>query len=1155
MRKSLLCFCLLSVLVWGQSYTGSIRGTVTDTTKAAVPGAKITAIDTDRNVEYSTLADSSGRYILPTLPAASYALTVQAAGFQKGSQPAFRLEVQQQATVDIELSVGAVTTTVEVQASSPLLNTTSATLGQVVESRLFLSAPNQGRNPLSLLSVAPGVVPTGSGTNFVSSGVRNNASEVLMDGVPLTGIEQNGGVTDVKYTPTIDVVDEFKIQTNFFSAEFGNSGGTVINMVSKSGTNQVHGVGYFFRRDNALNANNWFSNARGVTLPDLTRNNFGGTVGGPVYLPKIYNGKNRSFFFADYDRFRQSSATTALGSVPTAQQLAGDFSDTRLNNGALVPLFDPYSTFTDASGTVLRNPIPGNVIPLSRQDAITRNFIKYFPAPNLPGDPFTRNNNWFAQGSNAGAGNKLDAKLDHNVSEKQRFTARYSVDWGWSTVANLTGNISHNGNPGASRSQNFTVDYTRTHSPTTIINLRAGVLRVRSLRDPLSSGFDATTLGLPKEMIDATGVKAFPLFSAQYRSMGAGGYAIIHRYEDVYQYLGALTRIHGGHTIKAGAEFRKLHLNYFQPNTPNGGFTFTRGVTSQNPTVSSSTQGDGLASALLGWGSSGQVSIDYPTAQSAGYFGTYVNDDWRITRKLTLNLGLRYDFDIPRTDRFNRINWLDLDAPAPIANVPAIKAVFPNLKGLMRFADDKKRTPYDGDWNNVQPRIGFAYALTNKTSIRAAYGLFYVVSRHTVKGEVGTAFGFTDSSIPWTLDSGLTRYARFSNPWPDGLTYPPGRDPLRFLGLGAGTPLPKDDNPPYQQWTFSIQREIPGRGVLEVNYVGTKGTHLYFGQGDVVSNLNPLDPIYWSQGRGTSGNGLNALVPNPFYGVITNPTATNYNRTTIQLNRLLRPYPEYSGSVGGYRASRNIGNSIYHALQVKYEKRFSHGLSMIAHYTFSKMISDSDVSGSDVDWLAGGSTVQDLKNLRNERSIAVFDRPHRLVTTFDYQIPIGRKRALGKSMNRILDGVIGGWELSGIVTASSGTPLGISQSASNLWQGNQRPNLVGDPSKPGSVRDKLNNYLNVAAFQQVNPDLIGSTPRFLPKYRGPGTVNEDATLMKNFAITESKYLQLRLEAYSVMNSPQWGMPGTSFAPGSSSFGQITSSGGNRSVQIAAKFYY
>ncbi len=1154
MRNILVSLSLFSAVAWGQSYTGSIRGTITDNTKAAVPAAKITVTDADRNVEYSTVSDSSGRYILTTLPAARYVLTVQAQGFDKTTQPAFRLEVQQQATVDVELRVGSISTTVDVQGSAPLINTTSAALGQVVENRIIMTMPNSGRNPLALILSAPGVIPTGSGTNFVSSGVRNNASEVLLDGGPLTGIEQNGGVTDVKYTPTVDVVEEFKIQTNFFSSEFGNSGGTVINMVSKSGTNQVHGVGYYFRRDNALNANNWFSNARNSPLADSKRDNFGGTVGGPVVLPKIYNGKNRTFFFADYDRVQALSATTSLSNVPTAQQLAGDFSDTRLANGNLVPLFDPYNTFKDANGNTLRNPLPGNIIPLSRQNPITLNFIKYYPAPNLPGNPFTRNNNWFGQGSTPSHGNKVDVKIDHNFSEKQRLSARYGANWAESGVANLVGNISFNGNPGTERDQNFIMDYTRTQSPTTVIALRAGVLRVKSLRDPLSTGFDATTLGLPAYMTSGTGTKAFPQFSAQYRSMGAGGYAIIHRYEDVYQYLGSLTKIVGGHTIKTGAEFRKLHENYYQPNTPNGAFSFSRNTTAQNPTVSSSTQGDGLASALLGWGSGGQVSIDYSTAQSAGYFGTYVNDDWRVTRRLTINLGLRYDFDIPRTDRFNRINWMDLGAPSPIADVASLKAIFPNrLNGLMKFADDNHRTPYDGDYNNVQPRFGLAYALNNKTSLRAAYGLFYVVSRHTIKGEVGTAYGFTDSSIPWSLDSGLTQYATFANPWPVGLTYPPGKNASFFLGMGAGTPLPKDDNPQYQQWTFSIQREVPGQGVFEINYVGTKGTHLYFGSGDVVSALNTLNPLYWSYGRGTSGLGLNAQVANPFYGIITNPVATSFNQPTIPFRRLLTPYPDYS-SVGGYRASRNIGNSIYHALQLKYEKRFSHGLSTIAHYTFSKMISDSDSSGTDVDWLAGGSSVQDIFNLRNERSVATFDRSHRLVVSFDYQLPIGRHRAMGQNMNRILDGVIGGWELSAIVTGTSGTPLGITQSASNLWNSaNQRPNLAGDPSLPGSPRDKLNQYFNVNAFQQVNPDLIGSTPRFLSSYRGPILVNEDATLMKNFNITERKYVQLRLEAYALKNSPQWGMPNTSF--GDTSFGQITGSSGNRTLQIAAKFYY
>ena len=511
-----------------------------------------------------------------------------------------------------------------------------------------------------------------------------------------------------------------------------------------------------------------------------------------------------------------------------------------------------------------------------------------------------------------------------------------------------------------------------------------------------------------------------------------------------------------------------------------------------------------------------------------------------------MNVGLRYDFDIPRTDRFNRLNWFDTSAPSPIRD--QVKSVYPNLNGVMKFVDDSNRSPFDGDYNNVQPRVGFAYALNNKTAIRAAYGLFYTTSRHTIKGEVGSAFGLVDSSVQWSRDRNFTQFATFDNPWPVGLTYPPGRNPLAFLGLDAGANFRKDDNPQYQMWNFSIQREVPGHGVFELNYVGTKGTHLYFGTGDILSDLNVLDPVYWPIGQ----DALSKQVPNPFFGVITDPRSI-LSAKTVTLDRLLRPFPQYSGSVGGYRATPNIGNSFYHALQMKYEKRFSHGLSMLAHYTISKMISDSDVAGTDVDWITGGSSLQDLKNLRNERSLSVFDVPQRLVISFDYLIPVGRQRAFGKGMNRVLDGVIGGWELSSIITASSRTPLAITQSDNNLWQGDQRPNLIGDPSMPGPVKNKLNNYFNVKAFEEVGPDVLGSTPRTLPSYRGPSIVNEDVTLSKNFNITEKKHLQLRLEAYSVTNTPQWGNPNTSF--GSTSFGQITTAGGARQLQIAAKFYY
>jgi hypothetical protein len=580
------------------------------------------------------------------LPPARYTLTVEAAGFDKTTQSAFRLEVQQQATVDVKLVVGSVATAIDVSAAAPLLNVTSAALGQVVENRLIQSVPNSGRNPLSLVALAPGIVGSTGGVSFISNGVRNNSAEVLLDGGALTSIEQNGGMTDVKYAPTSDAVEEVKVQTNFFSAEFGNTGGTIINMVSKSGTNEVHGVGYFYRRDAGLNANNWFANSRNSPLADSHRNWLGGTIGGPVFLPKLYNGRNRTFFFLDADYYNQLSATTTTASVPTAQQLTGDFSDTRLANGNLVPIYNAYSLTTNASGARVRTPIPGNIIPASLLNSIALKFIKYYPAPTSAGNAFTHANNFFAQGSVPSRDHKIDAKIDQNISDKQRFSSRYSVDWSYSGVANLFGNLAYSANPGIARSQNFIVDYTRTQSATTIFTARAGVLRVKSVRDPLSVGFDATTLGLPSYMTANTGTMDFPRFSAQYVALGVAGYAIIHRFEDLYQYQGSMTKIIGGHTIKTGAEFRKIQENYYQPNVPGGSFSFNRKQTGLNPLSSSSSQGDGLASALLGFGSGGTVTIDYPTAQSAGYAGAYINDDWRIGRKLTVNFGLRWDADI-----------------------------------------------------------------------------------------------------------------------------------------------------------------------------------------------------------------------------------------------------------------------------------------------------------------------------------------------------------------------------------------------------------------------------------------------------------------------------------------------------------------------------
>ena len=1142
-----------------QSYTASIRGLVTDATQSAVPNAKVVATDASRNTQTSTVTDGSGRYVITALPPGNYSLSVEAAGFNKYSHAAFPLQVQQQATLDVQLTLGAVTTTVEIAASAPLINTTSATLGQVVENKYILSLPLAGRQPLALVALAPGVTPSNlnpggqSNTNFTANGTRNSTADVLLDGMSVTNVEQNSGITNLEYQPSVDVVQEFKVQTNMFSAEFGNTGGAIINVITKSGTNELHGNFYDFHRNSALNANNWFANRAGRAIPDFKRNVFGGTIGGPIWIPKLYKGKDRTFFFYDYEGSRQTSATTRNVTVPTLLEHAGDFSDTRDARGQLIAIYNPLDTFRTADGRTLRRPLPGNIVPAALQSKVALNALATYPKPTSDGNAFTHTNNYFAQGVNKNESNQMDIKLDHTLSDKQRFTSRYSLNFGNSVPAVLWGSIADpfsNGDS-SSRTQNFVFDLTRVHNPTTVVTLRYGLLRQRANTDPKSLGFDQTSLGLPQLYL-TSGIKMHPTFTPEgYQETGQVGFGLIGRGDDVNSFTGSVTKIFGGHNIKAGAEARLMRLNYLQPGYPQGHFNFNRATTNEDPNRTVSTQGNAIASMLLGWGSGGDYHLDPWSASASKYFGFYAQDDWKITRKLTINLGMRYDFDIPRTERYNRYSWFDFDAPSPLAGkVPA----FPDLRGQFRFADNDTRSPVDSDHNNIQPRIGFAYAVNPKTAVRAGYGIYYAVSRGTIKGHTGIGFQ-TNSSPEFSRDGGLTPYASLANPYPNGLNIPPGNSQgaATFLGLGAGTESRPNQNPQYQQWNFSIQRELPGNSVVQVNYTGSKGTHLYFGGG--VTARNRMHPIYWSQGR----TALNELVPNPFFGIITNPLS-RLSAPTVTRNTLFRPHPQYTGASG---SAPNIANSNYHGVQFQFEKRFSRGLAMLAHYTIAKLIDDSSFSDGNVGWLGGVTDVQDPYNLRLEKAVSAMDIPQRLVLTFSYQLPFGRGKALGSGWSKGMNMLLGNWEVNGLMTFSSGFPLNSGSQFREgplqggvLWEGTQRPNLIGNPILPGSVKDRLNRYLDETAFSRPAPDTLGTAPRTLPNYRSPGIRNADLAVFKNVAITEAKYFQLRLEGFNVTNTATFATPHMTF--GATNFGVIdtyANGRGPRELQVAIKFYY
>jgi hypothetical protein len=1120
MHKQRLLWQIVLALVtattgWSQSFTAGLRGTVTDASGATVPGAKVVATEADRNIPHATNTDSAGRYTLTGLPPGGYTLTVEATGFKKFAQQSFPLAIQQQATLDVRLELGDISSTVSVSDAPPLLNTTIANLGQVIDNKVILSLPNLARNSMSLAYLTPGVVGSGgrrgdNNTNFVANGSRNSTSDVLVDGVTVVTVEQNSGITDLKFSPSVDVVEEFKMQTNFFSAEYGQTGGAVVN--------------------------DWFANRAGRAIPAFHRDQYGGVFGGPVI-------KNKTFFFGGYEYTKQESPTSQNISVPTTLQRNGDFSQTFNAGGQLMVVHNPFATQTNAAGAIVRNPFPDNRVPASMFDPISVRALSFLPQGNQPGAAVTNLNNFFNQGINTSRAHQINSRVDHNFSEKTRLGGRYSNAISSGANPNLfgEGNPSYfTGGPSETNTKSMVAELTRVQSATSIITLRYGLTYSDFARNPFFDSFDLTSLGLPQNMKASATNLVFPRFAPEgFQEFGTEGFWLMDRQEGVHHISGQWSKVAGGHNLKVGGEHRMNQLDYLQPGFPSGRFAFGRGVTCADRFTCPANQGNGLAAMLVGWTTGSDYHIEPKAFSRSKYWGFFLQDDWKITRKLTLNLGLRYDFDVPRWETLNRYSYWDLNAQSSI-RVPGY-----DTRGVMKFVDDNNRSPFDADMNNWQPRVGFAYAADSKTAIRGGYGLFYTLSRATVFGRPGTGFTINSPAI-WTLDSNATLNARLNNPFPNGILQPPGRSQGddTLLGFGVSTIVRENNrNPEYHSWNLSIQRDIGFQSVIEVNYTGSRGTHLFM----PITTLSPLHPSEWGRGR----TNIAQLQPNPFFGQITD-TRSPLSQPNIVRERLLRPMPHFTGTgVGTAEPAR--GDSNYHALQLKWEKRFSHGLSMLAHYTWSKMIDNVSHSSGNVSWLGGSTSLQNIWDLRGERALSAHDIASRGVMAGSYELPVGRNRKFGGNMNRVLDWIAGGWNLSGMLLLQSGMPIQVTQAGGAIWDGTQRPDLIGDPSTTGRVQDRLTSYFNRAAFLQPASDVPGTAPRNL-NYRGPGISTLDAAILKNIATREGQRFEFRLEATNFTNTPMFGDPAASF--GAVNFGQITGTRiGPRNMQIGLKYYF
>jgi hypothetical protein len=1131
LAAALAALLLSTGLAPAQTSYGSILGTVTDVTRASIPGASVVLTNMGTGERKSAPSDASGNFQFVNLLPGMYRLQVESPGFKRQVRESIRVEVESSVRIDAVLEVGDVTEELTVSSETPLLQTQTATLGQTVEGRVVQDMPLNGRNVLNLVALAPGVVPQGStsgsplgnqagGTytnntgwgNYQIGGGMSNQSAFYLDGVPLNTVNANSP----GLVPVQDAIQEFRVDSNAVSAEFGRFSGGVVNMATKSGTNGIHGSAYEYLRNKVLNANDFFNNRSGVQRNAFTQNQYGAEASGPIV-------KDKAFFFFSWENFALRNGRPTLTTVPTAAMRAGDFT-------GLPPIYDPYSTCglqglsPCAPGQLTRTPFPQNMIPASRFDSTAKVLMNEWGAPNLPG-----NVNNFAGNTSLG-GNQTQETIrgDYNLKEKHRLFGRFTYWNGTSLPSdpfqkNFGGLNTLYGADDAVAGDTFTVN------PTTVLDFRASYLRALHAFRPQQTGTDLSQYGpawaalasqvtLPEAPLPS--VTGFAAFSGVY----------IQSVSNEYFLSGSATKMVGRHSLKFGGEARRWDWAFVQSNTAAGSFSFNNVFTSANP-LSPGNTGYAFASYLLGTPSSGSLAGAARVMQQIYYQGYYLTDSYRVTNTLTLNLGVRLDVDGSFSERYDRtVVW------QPGATDPLGQQVSMNLKGQLAFVN----TPAYPDRHQLgsskvfaAPRVGVAWSAAKNTVIRAGYGLSWV-SPEQINYSLPpfqSAVNAATTTMVTSANGGFTPLNTLSNPFPGGLIEPLNNNPAgltRFEGQSFNAPIPGQPFTSVQQWNFQVQHQFTQGLSLDVGYAGSKATHLAFS----VVAINQLPDQYLSQGAAL----LNP-VSNPFYGVLP-ASAGTLGLPTVTAEQLLRPYPQFL-NLGDSAPQR--GDSTYHSMQMRLVKRFASGGTVQASYTWSKLLSDTDTLTS---WLEAGHAVgglQDPSNLRLEKSLASFDAAHRLVVSYVYDLPVGKGKHFLSGLHGAADKLLSGWGIGGITTFQSGLPLALT-TASNLTNslgGGSRPNVISsNVTVSGSAQSRLGQWFNTAAYAQPASFTFGSESRTDPVLRATGINNFDFTVVKRTQITERFRLEFRTEFFNLFNRVQFADPGTSL--GSPQFGIVTS---------------
>ena len=1166
---SLLSLILLvAAIARAQVSPGTISGTINDTSGAMVPGVTVTATDISRGVSVNTKTDNSGVYLITGLIPSTYKITAEAPGFRTYVVGSFPLTAAQAAILNVTLQIGAVNQTVEVSSKVQMVEPSNAVLGGLVNNQQIVDLPLANRNILTLVAVEPGVSPSNpnsyqsssftSGAQYNFNGGLQNTSDFTLDGVSIFFQADNSGQYYLSLLPSVDSIDEMKVETHDFSTEYGRSGGGLVTMISKSGTNQFHGDLFEFLQNNAFQANGFFSNESASPIPPLHYDQYGGSLGGPVI-------RNKAFFFANIERNLNHVGGFQLWNVPTVAERAGDFSQDYNSSGQLIQIYNPFSTRPDPAnpGQYIRDPVPGNNlnnIPGVSMDPAAKNAVGYYPLPNLPGTPIPGTtlympvNNFGTTAVASSPQMQVNTRVDYNFSSTARGFLRYGYFGTTYGTQNYYGNLAGTayGN-GTVDAHNIALGYTQTFGPKTVLELHAGWSLTEVLSPSQGVPFNNTKLGLPQGLETylekgTSGHPQFPgIYQEGYSQLGcANGGCYYTDNNVVEEFLGSVSRLMGKHTLRMGAEARDFSTSFIQTFAFNSSFSnaMTQGP---NPLAVSPSAGDSIASFLLGTGASGSASYEAFVGHTNRYFAQYIHDDFKVTPKFTLNFGFRMEEETMAKERFNRLARISLTALNPISQQVGF-----NVYGGYVFAGNgpdsygsRVAAPMELKPN---PRIGLAYSLNDKTVIRAAYGLFYGVPPYASAVEQFTPPS-ASISTPWlaTLD-GITPNAVFSNPFPSGYTYPQGTSQglLTAVGTYLGGPYPPGAKNPYNgQWNLSVQRSLSQNLLLQLAYVGNKGTH-----NDVMyPNMDQLPAKDESL-----GNSLINLVPNPFAGLI--PSGGALDQPQVQYGQTLLPWPGWttvSPLFDGW------GNSTYHALQAMLQKRYANGTTLIAGYTWSRAMSDvsdgSFVDGGNEWWNSGSSSIRNIYCLSCEKAVSAFDVPHRFTLSGVGELPLGRGKRWGSSVPSLVNQFVGGWQVNGILTLASGMPLVLTTAVNTSYSygGGQHPDLIGNPVLPKG-QQSINEWFNVNAFAQPANFTFGNLGRTLTAVRQDWTRNLDFSIFKNFPVKEKAQLQFRAEAFNLTNTPVFGSPGT--LSGASNFGVINSQANvPRNIQLALKFIF